>query len=894
MSSWRSKFNVEEVERLLNEFGTSATLCSILDKTFTDPVWGPRESYVDDDEVTREQEIREHVLSLNIPDLIIVGEPPMLLHRLGTFPSDKVLKSHLDSVFGENHTFLLNTSGTGKTRILFEGLCQNWGLYLTSRVDSSELGWRDLQTALHFRGEITGQKGFTRYFFDETSSEDDQQSPSDREVNSNTTEANFNLNLALAQRFLSALLLSHLLLFKQYLETATARGYQSAFHKKTWLKVQLHFYEMEIPYRDITEALLSSLPEDNDIDCAISDTISEIFDMPDVTGPMYVALDEANFASHQLEDCFRDREGRRFSALKAVLETWKRHLKPPKFVLVVAGTEIPRADFAGDEWFDWVWTSNTGAFDDKETQRQYAVSLLPPDLPSSPTGQRLLERIWKWTRGRHRCTASLLSVLLEERFVLPHVHLNCYIHCLSDGYQPKDLEEEDKGSLGAFRSEPSFDTVNFDVLASNRRLASCLHATLMSILLQSTERVYFSGEDVALVNHTFGRFIDTQCDCIVIDEPFLLAGAAMWFCDEDHSLVEFRYFKEKILEPGISPQHAAGFAALCLAAAFDSEEGRPLGEVFNFPNVPKKLKGLNKVEGSIVTCRVSRKKAKDTVLRFSEDPCQKIVSWCHSARDAIGWMKDPATPFCIYAPENETATLIFVVKTATGERFWVFLRVLIPSHDDTESLARAQDLALSSHPDRVFNDAISPSETTKVLESLPDLSSHIGQSGVLTVVVSFTEDLDLSKISTGKASGTSTLNLTTIASSTKAYARNKMVMKSIVDAIVTNAVANDAPPRPPERTGAAAQPAPESKPVSKNEPKPGASRVTKRKVEVEVSVQVEEEGSSEDERKSKKKGKGKEKAEGPAPSSSKSNKKPQTSAGGTRRSARLAAKACNV
>ncbi|KAJ7655412.1 hypothetical protein B0H17DRAFT_956478, partial [Mycena rosella] len=37
-----------------------------------------------------------------------------------------------------------NTSGSGKTRLLFEGLCHEWGFYFASKRDSSGLGWYDL------------------------------------------------------------------------------------------------------------------------------------------------------------------------------------------------------------------------------------------------------------------------------------------------------------------------------------------------------------------------------------------------------------------------------------------------------------------------------------------------------------------------------------------------------------------------------------------------------------------------------------------------------------------------------------------------------------------------------------------------------------------------------
>ncbi|KAF5354436.1 hypothetical protein D9757_014724 [Collybiopsis confluens] len=39
---------------------------------------------------------------------------------------------------------ILNTSGSGKTKLLFEGLCQHWGFYFTFAMDGSRLGPHDL------------------------------------------------------------------------------------------------------------------------------------------------------------------------------------------------------------------------------------------------------------------------------------------------------------------------------------------------------------------------------------------------------------------------------------------------------------------------------------------------------------------------------------------------------------------------------------------------------------------------------------------------------------------------------------------------------------------------------------------------------------------------------
>ena len=59
------------------------------------------------------------------------GKPNVLLHELGYFAHEPELQRIVDNVFMPTspcHAILVNTSGSGKTRLLLEGLCQSWGL----------------------------------------------------------------------------------------------------------------------------------------------------------------------------------------------------------------------------------------------------------------------------------------------------------------------------------------------------------------------------------------------------------------------------------------------------------------------------------------------------------------------------------------------------------------------------------------------------------------------------------------------------------------------------------------------------------------------------------------------------------------------------------------------
>ncbi|KAF9263225.1 hypothetical protein L218DRAFT_355836 [Marasmius fiardii PR-910] len=139
-------------------------------------------------------------------------------------------------------------------------------------------------------------------------------------------------------------------------------------------------------------------------------------------------------------------------------------------------------------------------------------------------------------------------------------------------------------------------------------------------------------------------------------------------------------------------------------------------------------------------------------------------------------MKDSQSmPFCIHAPTEPEATLIFVVRTSNRDRFWVFLRVL-PETPKDEVAQRLKDLADSMHPERIFGDVISPVKCKEALHSLPGLSTSVGNLGVLRAILSYAQVLGI--------------NMDTLLASTKAFASNKTAMDGIFNAIVSSAVSS--------------------------------------------------------------------------------------------------------
>lgn len=283
--------------------------------------------------------------------------------------------------------FLVNTSGSGKTRLLYEGLCQNWGFYFTSILDVNGLGSCDIQACL--AEDLPKSNGFL------------DRLPS---RNSLAYSALLETNVKAARRRFREILLARLLVFRLFIETVHELHQRlTEAHKKWWLMLQLY---PRIDGEDINNLLASYFQHgrDSDVDAAMARTLDEIYTAWDLVcdAPLklFLAVDEANSSSQQFVDAFSSEHGSH-SILVEILRTW-RECMPSDIptTLVVAGTQIPRQHFLHDEWNTFRWTSNTGAFETRESQKDYILRFFPKSLADSPSGEALINHAWDWCRGR--------------------------------------------------------------------------------------------------------------------------------------------------------------------------------------------------------------------------------------------------------------------------------------------------------------------------------------------------------------------------------------------------------------------------------------------------------------------------------------------------------------
>ncbi|KAG6865612.1 hypothetical protein C0993_007907 [Termitomyces sp. T159_Od127] len=377
----------------------SANLTALVNGEAQQVIWTLHKGHVDD---------TSDIEKVDLGSFSETREPPsMLLHELGSFQSDHRLRDRVQRLFRKGHNtyvlsifqyltdltssqnrFLVNASATGKTRLLYEGLCQHWGLYITSHADEREA--RALEITLGRR--IYDEGGLVRVLPCKSSMAFEPILAKNREI---------------AARRFSATLLAHLLIFRDFLKASNTAKVVEGVRKRRWLLAQLvcQLLDWEDPFEEILIAIeWEPLEYINEQLTKVIKDIQILLPESVRTDGFFVAIDEANVAIREIWSSKNSDSGP-YPALKEIIRTWRDCLASFEGVpitFVVAGTQIPQSYFppSSQEWSSWRWTSDTGAFDNPETQKKYVLSFLPPSLVQTPRVQALFRRIWDWCRPR--------------------------------------------------------------------------------------------------------------------------------------------------------------------------------------------------------------------------------------------------------------------------------------------------------------------------------------------------------------------------------------------------------------------------------------------------------------------------------------------------------------
>ncbi|KAG8813639.1 hypothetical protein FRC17_001475, partial [Serendipita sp. 399] len=330
-------------------------------------------------------EMRRHIDNLKIPVVDPSSpSPSLLLHNLGQPSHDPLLAERVDRLFrpGSGLTFLCNASGSGKTRLLLEGLWRNWGFYFISRHKLDDIRSSDFKQIL--KDMETGLIPLT----------DENHATVQRQ---NLIFASYHLRLLLYIRFL---------VFRIYLECASALpGGMTEDHKRRWLLLQVA-PETLLGNSDV---FLEQVQILRGASCDLLDLhmVLECRSIRELIGPLpiFCVLDEAQVLSNKFADCFQsDTEPATGQPiLRQVIREWKSRVSE----LIVSGTGVPSEEVrpvfthaVAKIGYEPEMITDLGAYDNEEDQRAYFKQYLPQGFLDTDPGKAVASRAGYWLHGR--------------------------------------------------------------------------------------------------------------------------------------------------------------------------------------------------------------------------------------------------------------------------------------------------------------------------------------------------------------------------------------------------------------------------------------------------------------------------------------------------------------
>ncbi|XP_006457031.1 hypothetical protein AGABI2DRAFT_122905 [Agaricus bisporus var. bisporus H97] len=685
---------------------------------------------------------QRHLANLKIPAL--GGKPSLLLHNWGRFSNDPILKKRLENLFVPNsHTFLVNTSGSGKTRLLFEGLCQNWGFYFTSLVDSSQLGSSDVQKSI----QAYIPHSFRFHF--------NLPSP-----NSNNYATALRRNRCIARRIFRRVLLARLIIFTLFAEKMDlCRDPHSSFdeYKKRWLLLQVLPQLGHPKTWDIFDKLASLLSTASDnwvtsssqsyLERARELSASEQEGFQEQT-PFFCVLDEAQYAATQHTDSFRsDQNDCSRPILREIVRAWEEQSCGQGVFMVVAGTGISK-DVVDSAMTSAImkdsryrWCSDTGAFDTPETQRQYLTEYLPKSLVQSESGMRLLDRLWYWLHGRHRFTAGYVAELIRNGFRQPHRLLNAYVQhftkfSISDADKYVEHEEQqDLPKLSQYR-------LDFSKLRENTDMLTTIHQITTHYLMRSITPS-IGGDEAMYVEYGFARFVDSETQIVSIDEPLVLLAAIQWMNTNHQS--NYKILARDIRTHNSDYNGFENYIAFCLDLIFSEEHC--LSNVFNFHGTVPAWADM-KAQLVSVFCEETGN-IESSVSSFTQFVAPS-VSLGINTKDPellLSWLGHRFhTPFC-FPHRSMGPDVLFVLKLSDGSHIWVALQTKWCRGEQLSKQLLLHAMK-SVTPSKYFLDkngqpflpASQPdihNQISQLLLALPRKKTEAGKYSLLRVVASF-------------------------------------------------------------------------------------------------------------------------------------------------------------
>ncbi|KAM6498794.1 hypothetical protein JOM56_006742 [Amanita muscaria] len=576
------------------------------------------------------QSDREFLASLRIPSYRN-GNPSLLFHDLDVCDGDETKKIFGD---GAQPLCICNTSGSGKTRRMLEGLTKYWGFYLVTVPDANGVGIRDLQDVL---AEVIENRDWISDL-----------SPLSSEKRTVQSE----LNSLIASKPLKKVLAARIVVFELFLELAIqVDGELQEKHKRIWLLFQL-FDQLDSqggtlhPFvRIIRHCLPHASAEALDILIGRLGTIRARYLPP---SRFIVGLDEAqqairlyprSFVSSTDNEVFR-------SILREIVKVFTK--SPIK--LVVSGTGLSLGDLEDSMASGVSKPANTtilfhelGMFETWPKLKAFLERYIPASFSETPSGYRLQQRIREYLLGRrYRFSVSFLEYLLMNGLQSPHKLLNEYIKahttCL-----PGD------SGLDFTSNEPKLhikvDVRGFEWERLKKDPAALQEAA--QIVQSHLTRGYsptFGPVTVRLVEYGIARLRNKHSGQIV--EPLAFLSLMKWL--ERQPTVNL----QTSIRLRLANQESRGPAYEQLVVLYLLRVLRypvPLSTIFEFHGTPPRWADemaqiVGRLDGTDVVV--------DVLGNAPENPGLGVVHYAAGIKDVLKWIENPTTMPAVLVPSH--------------------------------------------------------------------------------------------------------------------------------------------------------------------------------------------------------------------------------------------------
>ncbi|KAL1742980.1 hypothetical protein HDZ31DRAFT_41959 [Schizophyllum fasciatum] len=640
--------------------------------------------------------------------------PCLLLHDLGRPYHEDDASHRAHALFRPDcHTIFINASGTGKTRMLLEGLCRYWGVYLPCALDASRIGSKDL--SLNLAHDIRADKYFRDY----------------PPFNYGTLLT----NESVAQRAFTASLLARLLFLATFLESVRAEERDKPETRKRW--VHIHNLPSGVECADITSTLTRQIKDATPkfLKHAVADALLKVralLGRRDL--PIFCAADDCQVVDTKLHVMFRDG----ISPVRLMAGSWDIF---EGVTVIITGTSLDQTPFPRSGSTRYRLYTDTGSFDSREVQRAYILRYLPPSFAKSASGRLLLDRMWIWLKGRYRFTTPFLSCLLTTCYRQPHSLLNGYIAAqmlmVADDVPPAFLE----GNLSHADAALVQRFYRFSGESMEYDVQSWLSAqAIMYRICLGDESVPIYKNCFSLVQHGIAPFADDQGTEVRAFEPLTLfpLSRVMFpvipgLVDNDGILSTDR--TSDLHEPPCQAQHM--FFAVVLLHVL--KERRPLCDVFTFPGIApawaQQKADLVRVKGR------PGARPRVTAVRASFATARPRERWITSSLD---WMKQKSdAPFCDASRFSE-ADLLFVLRLENGQCLYVALATIFSNAHVEVSTAAIEQRFNAIAPDTLLRQPPGVEDKDMLcLRKLPVEVPGIGNPPLLRVVATHPNELDV-------------------------------------------------------------------------------------------------------------------------------------------------------